>query len=47
LARILADQLGKSLPFGHLDVLVFKENSKEVEWLAWGKSPLREAANFE
>ena len=40
LARILADQLGEFLPFDHLDVVVFKENSKEIEWHVWGKGPL-------
>ena len=40
LAKILADQLGEFLPFDHLDVLIFKENSKDIEWLAWGKGPL-------
>jgi len=32
LARILADQLGEVLSFDHLDVVVFKENSKETDW---------------
>src|SRR5947208_2294809 len=32
LARILADQLGKVLSFDDLEVIVFKENSKEIEW---------------
>ena len=49
LARILADQLSEVLSFDHLDVVVFKENPKEIEWHAWGKGPLRipEAPNEE
>jgi formate hydrogenlyase transcriptional activator len=30
-ARIIADQLGEFLPFNHLGLIVFKENSKEIE----------------
>ena len=37
LAKTLADLLGEFLPFDHLDVLIFKENSTEIEWHAWGK----------
>jgi formate hydrogenlyase transcriptional activator len=37
LAKTLADQLGKFLQFDSLDVLVHEENSKEIEWHAWGK----------
>jgi formate hydrogenlyase transcriptional activator len=37
LARVLADQLTDFLSFDHLDVMVLKENSTEIEWHAWGK----------
>lgn len=37
LARILADKLGEFLHFDHLEVVVFKQNSKEVELYAVGK----------
>ena len=40
LATILADQLIDFLSFDHLDVVIFKENSTEIEWHAWGKGPL-------
>ena len=40
LASILADKLVEFLPFNHLDVVTFKENSPEVEHLAWGKGAL-------
>ena len=40
LASILADKLGEFLPFNHLDVVTFKENSPEVECLSWGKGAL-------
>lgn len=40
LATILADQLIDFLSFDHLDVIIFKENSSEIEWHAWGKGPL-------
>jgi formate hydrogenlyase transcriptional activator len=40
LSRVLAERLGEVIPFDHLDVLVFKENSKEIEWHVWGKGPL-------
>ena len=36
LARVLADQLRELISFDHLDVLVFKENSNEIEWHGWG-----------
>ena len=36
LARVLADQLRELISFDHLDVLVFKENSNEIEWQGWG-----------
>jgi formate hydrogenlyase transcriptional activator len=32
LAKILADQLGQIVPFEHLDVVVLKENSNEIEY---------------
>lgn len=38
--KILADELAEFLPFNHLDVVIFKENSTEIEWLAWGKGGL-------
>ena len=40
LASILADQLIDFLSFDHLDVVIFKEKSTEIEWHAWGKGPL-------
>jgi hypothetical protein len=32
-ARIIADQLSEFLPFNHLGLIVFKQNSKEIECL--------------
>lgn len=32
LSRVLADQLRELISFDYIDVLVFKENSNEVEW---------------
>ncbi len=40
LARTLADEIGKFLQFDHLYFVVAKENSKEIEYLVWGKGPL-------
>jgi len=40
LASTLADEIGDSLHFDHLYLAVFKENSREIEYLAWGKGPL-------
>ena len=40
LSRLLAEQLREVIPFDHLDVLVFKENSKEIEWHGWGTGPI-------
>src|ERR1700722_4856616 len=40
LSRVLAEQLREVVPFDHLDVLVFKENSKEIEWQSWGEGPI-------
>jgi formate hydrogenlyase transcriptional activator len=45
LAKSLADQLQRFLPFDHLDVVVFKENSTEIECHVWGKGPLPEPAD--
>ena len=39
LARVLADQLSEFLSFDHLDVMVLKEGSTEIEWHVWGKGP--------
>src|SRR6266481_6859007 len=39
LARVLADQLRGLISFDHLDVLILKENSSEVEWHGWGTEP--------
>jgi formate hydrogenlyase transcriptional activator len=40
LATTLADEIGKFLNFDHLYFVVLKENSKEIECLLWGKSPI-------
>src|ERR1700693_6345367 len=40
LARTLADEIGKFLQFDHLYFVVLKENSKEIEYLVWGKGPI-------
>jgi len=40
LATTLASEIGKFLHFDHLYLVVFKENSKEIEYLLWGKGPL-------
>jgi formate hydrogenlyase transcriptional activator len=40
LAKTLADQLDHFLSFDHLDVVILKENSAEIEWQVWGKGPL-------
>lgn len=40
LAKTLANQLDGFLRFDHLDVMVLKENSAEIEWHAWGKGEL-------
>src|SRR6202451_3638537 len=37
LARTLADEIGDFLHFDHLYFTVFKENSREIEYLVWGK----------
>jgi hypothetical protein len=36
LAPVLADQWRDLISFDHLDALIFKENSNEVEWQGWG-----------
>src|SRR6267378_6304718 len=40
MARVLADQLRGLISFDHLDVLILKENSSEIEWHGWGTEPL-------
>jgi formate hydrogenlyase transcriptional activator len=40
LATTLAHEIGKFLNFDHLYLTVLKENSKEIEYLLWGKSPI-------
>ena len=40
LATTLADEIGKFLHFDHLYFVVLKENSKEIEYLVWGKGPM-------
>jgi formate hydrogenlyase transcriptional activator len=40
LAKILAEQLGQVIPFEHLDVVVLKENSNEIEYYGRGKGVL-------
>jgi formate hydrogenlyase transcriptional activator len=40
LARILGDQLRELISFDHLDVLIFEENSHEIEWHGWGTEPI-------
>jgi formate hydrogenlyase transcriptional activator len=40
LATTLASEIGKFLQFDHLYFVVLKENSKEIEYLVWGKGPL-------
>jgi formate hydrogenlyase transcriptional activator len=37
LATTLASEIGKFLHFDHLYFVVLKENSKEIEYLVWGK----------
>jgi hypothetical protein len=39
LAELLAEQLDEVLPFDYLEKVAFKENSKDIEWRGWGKSP--------
>src|SRR5258708_39157516 len=40
LSRVLADQLIEVIGFHHVDVVVFKDNYKEIEWHVWGKGPI-------
>ncbi len=40
LATTLASEIGKFLQFEHLYFVVLKENSKEIEYLVWGKGQL-------
>ncbi len=40
LARVLAEQLRELISFDHLEALIFKENSNEIEWHGWGTEPL-------
>jgi formate hydrogenlyase transcriptional activator len=40
LASTLADEIGDFLDFDHLYLTVFKENSREIEYLVWGKGSL-------
>jgi len=40
LAQVLAVQLRELISFDHLDVLIFKENSNEIEWHEWGTEPV-------
>src|SRR6266436_1204925 len=39
LARVLGDQLRGLISFDHLDVLILKEKSSEIEWHGWGTAP--------
>jgi len=41
LSSVLAEELGRFLAFDHLDVLVFKEESAEIEWHTIGKGSWR------
>jgi len=40
LATTLAEEIGKFLNFDHLYFVVLKENSKEIEYILWGKGPI-------
>jgi len=40
LARTLADGLGEFLHFDYLYLMIFKENSRDLESMVWGKGPL-------
>jgi formate hydrogenlyase transcriptional activator len=40
LIRVLADQLRELISFDHLDALIFKEDSNEIEWQGWGTEPI-------
>src|ERR1700740_956400 len=38
-ARTLADEIGKFLPFDHLYLLVLKKTSKKIKYFVGGKAP--------
>ena len=38
--RLSRTEIGKFLHFDHLYFVVLKENSKEIEYLVWGKGPV-------
>jgi formate hydrogenlyase transcriptional activator len=40
LATTLAGEIDKFLNFDHLYFVVLKENTKEIEYIVWGKSPI-------
>ena len=40
LARVLGEQLRELISFDHLDLLIFEENSHEIEWHGWGTEPI-------
>jgi formate hydrogenlyase transcriptional activator len=40
LAKTLAEEVGNFLHFDHLYLTILQENSKEIEYLVWGKGPL-------
>jgi len=40
LTRVLTDQLRELISFDHLDALIFKEDSNEIEWRGWGTEPI-------
>jgi len=40
LARSLSNEIGQFLQFDHLYLVVLKDNSKEIEYLVWGKGPM-------
>jgi len=40
LIRVLANQLRELISFDHLDALIFKEDSNEIEWRGWGTEPI-------
>src|SRR5882724_12647087 len=40
LSRTLAARLHQVIAFDHLDMLVFRENSKDIEWHVWGEGQI-------
>jgi formate hydrogenlyase transcriptional activator len=40
LSRTLAARLHQVIAFDHLDMLVFRENSKDIEWHLWGEGQI-------